>query len=210
MIEQGSRRVDLIAVVLVALAGVGTAAAQDLICDNTPATAFMGLADNVEVPPGAICFMDFADVRDVKVYGGLRARRTVIRGDIQAEPGHESVLMGLFEGVGNTVFGDVQIKGGVGPGFSGVVGAMIQGDLQAEENSNGLLFGFNVIGGDLQVFKNTGFLPPEGTSANIGGNTIGGDLQCKENSPPPGISPLFGSNAVGGDKEDQCSSELGF
>lgn len=210
MIGQRNQRGSLIAVALVVFTGVANVVAEDLICDNTPDTAFVGNAGDVEVPPGAICFLDGAEVEDVKVFGGLRARRTVIRGDVQGEPGHESILMGFFAGVGNTVHGDVQIKGGVGPGFSGVVGAMIHGDLRAEENSNGLLFGNNLIGGDLQVFANTGVLPEDGSSANIGGNTIRGDLQCKENNPLPLVSPLFGVNAVGGDKEDQCSSEHGF
>ena len=57
----------------------------------------------------------------------------------------------------------VQIKGGVGGMFLGatgdsslVWGTMIQGNLQAEENSNALISLSNVVGGDLQVFKNTG------------------------------------------------------
>jgi len=47
-------------------------------------------------------------------------------------------------------------------------------------------------------------------SAVIGGNTIGGNLQCTENSPPPIVSPAAGPNTVGGIKEDQCSADLGF
>ena len=61
------------------------------------------------------------------------------------------------------------------------------------------------------MFKNTGILGPAFPfSVSIGGNTIGENLQCKENSPPPIASPSAGSNTVGGDKEDQCSADLGF
>ena len=81
----------------------------------------------------------------------------------------------------------------------------------AEENSNPLLCASNVIGGDLQVFKNTGDFPNDpGNSASIRGNTIGGNLTCKENSPPPSVSPASGPNTVGGKKKGQCSADLGF
>jgi hypothetical protein len=46
----------------------------------------------------------------------------------------------------------------------------------------------------VQIVKNTG-------SLTILGNTIGGNLQCKENSQ----TPTGGGNIVGGKKEDQCS-----
>ncbi len=192
------------------LIGWSTAMAEDLICINTSATPFTGVADNVEVPPGADCFMNGANVENVKVFGAFRALATFFRGDVQGEPGHRFVQLSR-EGGGNAVQGDVQINGGVGPGTSVVLATMIHGDLQAEENSNPLAFAANVIGGDLHVFRNTGsFRNFPGTSAFIGGNTIGGDLRCKENSPPPSVSPVAGANTVDGNKEDQCSADLGF
>ena len=156
--------------------------------------------------------MEGANVDNVKVFGRLGVRRTVFRGNIRAEPGHASVQL-FTQGGGNTVQGNVRIKGGVGPRISFVGDAVIQGNLRAEENSNGLTFEDNLIGGDLEVSDNTGVAPrllPLLASASIGGNTIGGDLECEENSPPPSVSPTAGPNTVGGDKEDQCSADLGF
>ena len=72
--------------------------ADDLICDNTRETRFRGTADNVEVPFGADCFMADANVGNVKVFGLLFANETVFRGDIQAEPGHERVILVGTEG----------------------------------------------------------------------------------------------------------------
>ena len=196
--------VALMAVSLLALAGASTAVAQDLICNNTSATAFTGSADNVEVPPGADCFLLGTNVDNVKVFGSLRAAGTVVRGNVQGEPGHGVVRLGLQAGVGTTVNGSVQIKGGVGPSPPNTLlfGAMIQGNVQLEENSNGVVVLNSLIGGDLQVFKNTGVINPLffPFSASIGGNTIGGNLQCAENSPPPAVSPSAGPNTVGGSK----------
>jgi hypothetical protein len=52
----------------------------------------------------------------------------------------------------------------------------------------------NNVGGDVQVFQNTG-------GVEIRGNRIDGNLQCKANSPPP----VGGNNIVQGNKEDQCA-----
>ena len=55
--------VALMAVAFVSLAGASPAAAQDLICSNTPGPgAFTGTANNVVVPPGATCFLIGAEV----------------------------------------------------------------------------------------------------------------------------------------------------
>ena len=152
----------------------------------------------------------------MKVYGSfLFARNTVFHGNVQAEPGHGRVVLGFRQDeedeTGNTVEGDVQIKGGVGPQFSIVRGATVEGDVLLEENANGQAVLDSVIGGNIQVFKNFWVISPAFlTSASIGGNTVGGNLQCKENNPvyPPIVSPSAGSNTVAGNKEDQCS--VGF
>lgn len=47
---------------------------------------------------------------------------------------------------------------------------------------------------DVQLFENVG------GGARITGNTIGGNLQCKQNAP----EPVGGGNQVGGNAEDQC------
>ncbi len=193
------------------------AMADDLICDNTPLTPFTGSADNVEVPPGARCFLLGANVDNVKVFGSLAANTTVIRGNVQGEPGHGFVRLGPGGG-GNTVQGNVQIKGGVGGVFLGafgdnslVWGTIIQGNVDAKRNLNGLVFLDTMIGGNLKVKENTGIITPGFPfSASIGGNTIGGNLQCTSNSPPPIVSPSAGPNTVGGKKKDQCSTDLGF
>ena len=52
----------------------------------------------------------------------------------------------------------------------------------------------NTVGANLQAVQNQG-------GAELTGNTIAENLQCKENEPPP-----TGGGSTAGDKEDQCAS----
>jgi hypothetical protein len=54
-------------------------------------------------------------------------------------------------------------------------------------------FNGNVVGGNMQLFKNHG--PTES------GNTIEANLQCKENEPPP-----VGDGNTAKQKEEQCAA----
>jgi subtilisin family serine protease len=88
------------------------------------------------------------------------------------------------------VKGSIQIKGAA----SVVIGdSTVVGNVQIEESGAARLAS-SKINGDVQFFKNTGDL-------SISDNTIGGNLQCKDN----GLTPTGGGNDVGGNKEDQCA-----
>jgi hypothetical protein len=92
------------------------------------------------------------------------------------------------------------------PALLGGGNTLPKGSIKVEENGItvisfgspffglGLEIGGNVVGQNLQVFKNTG----PGTKV-VAGNTVGESIQCKENSPPfvggPNTAPKI---------EDQC------
>jgi hypothetical protein len=115
-----------------------------------------------------------------------------------------------------TIGGDLLFEKNVGPTVIGSGGGLggnrIAGDLQIYENNvagafcppdappgtcpffeNGL-FNDNVVGGNMQLFKNQG--PTE-----VFRNMIAGDLQCKENEPPP-----VGAGNTAKQKEEQCAA----
>jgi hypothetical protein len=55
----------------------------------------------------------------------------------------------------------------------------VTGDIQLDANNGALQYvARNTVGGNVQVVSNGG-------GVDITGNTIDGNLQCKENSPPP-------------------------
>ncbi len=171
------------------LTGAGlTAIADDTMCTGV----LSGRHDNVIVPAGVSCNIVMARIEgNVKVYGDLDVEGPArILGNIQGEPGHGYVRL---HGFGVVVHGNVQLKGGaLTSGF--LSGTRIGEDFQYEENAGGLMADGGFIGGNLQMFKNTG-------SGSITDNRIRGNLQCKENEP----APVGGGNLVGGNKEDQCA-----
>ena len=57
---------------------------------------------------------------------------------------------------------------------------------------------YNDVNGSSQVVANQG-------GVDITGNRVGGNLQCKENTPPP----THGANVVQGNAEDQCAGPAG-
>ena len=54
-------------------------------------------------------------------------------------------------------------------------GNTITGQFEADNNTGTVLIFDNVVGQDMQVFKNTGLL-------DVVGNNIGGNLHCQNNS----------------------------
>jgi hypothetical protein len=70
----------------------------------------------------------------------------------------------------------------------------IIGDLQFESNRGFLLATANRVGGNMQVFQNTG-------GVTLLNNIIAQNLQCKANRPAP-----TGSGNRAGSKEDQCAA----
>jgi subtilisin family serine protease len=89
-----------------------------------------------------------------------------------------------------SVAGSVQAKGAASVSIDD---STISGSVQIEESGSARLDASSV-NGDVQFFKNT-------ASLTITNNTIGGNLQCKENV----LTPTGGGNAVQGNREDQCA-----
>ena len=157
-------------------------------------------------------------LRDTKVNGDVKVElggallidtsATEIDGDVKCDGCNSA---GILAG---TIKGDLKIKGTVGglPGFStsghdNTAGPIvIDGDVKYEENFTQLFARGASIGGDLKVLKNTN-TTGIGGGPRVEGNTILGDLKCKENVPPP-FSPT--GNDVDGDKKGQCAEDLGF
>lgn len=171
------------------LVSAPTAAAGDTVCMGP----LFGAHDNVVVPAPFTCDVFGATIKgNVKVYGSINVfGPATIGGSLDAEPGHGFVR--IFSG--NTILGNVQVKGstaGIAAGFLG--GNTIGGNFQWEENNNFLVAFGSTIGGNVKAEKNTGggFIG--------GGNTIGGNVECKENTPPIGE----GGNNVSGTDRDKC------
>ena len=172
-------------------------------------TLATGPHDNVTVF-GGICNVDSSGTTkingNVKVEPGgtfnagiLAGGKLIVKGSVQCDFCRRVAL--VDRGGVVKVKGDFQIKGAtVVSGCAGPVS--IGGNLQMEEMTGNPVATGCSITGDLQVFKNVSTF-----AAFISGNTVGGNLQCKENFPAPGP---FIVNTVSGNKEDQCAAGLGF
>jgi thermitase len=110
---------------------------------------------------------------------------TRVTGNIKVE------ARATLRAIGIQVKGNIQAKGAMAVRISE---SLILGSVQFEEGESAYLQ-FTSMSGGAQFFKNTG-------SLTIVDNTIGGNLQCKENRLPP----TGGRNLVQGNKEGQCSN----
>jgi cytoskeletal protein CcmA (bactofilin family) len=150
--------------------------ADDRVCTGTISS---GTLDNVIVSSGNCVLTGSVVVNgNVKQTGGnLKIDGRPIGGNVQAEGG------GFTKVVNDaTIEGDVQIKKTTG--LAQVRGSDIDGDVQVEEKRRGSIeIVSNDVREDVQVWKNTGL-----TSILIKNNDIGGNLQCKENTPNPTVS----------------------
>ena len=146
--------------------------------------------DNLRVPQGATCSLNGTFVKGnikVETNSTLYAFQVRVIGNVQAE---DAALVEVLSW--SSVAGSIQIKQGEAARIDGV---RIDSDLQFDKNERRLVANNNTIGGNLQVFNNTGGL-------SINANVIDGNLQCKENRP----APIGGNNTVRGNKEDQCAN----
>lgn len=168
------------------LAGASFAAhAEETVCTGTIGTRTL---DNIRVPAGRNCTLNGTRaIGTVKVGNGasLAAHGVQVNGNIQAE-GAYSVLVRRNSFVG----GSIQIKQG---GGATIANTRINGDILFDENVRRLSATDNLIGGNLQAFKNFG-------GVVLYRNRIDGNLQCKENRP----APTGGGNRATS-KEDQCA-----
>ena len=172
------------------------------LADDTPCnTTITGEFDNVVAIPGGTCTLSAATVDgNVRAEDGsnLVISLGTVGGSVQGEWGASIAV------IGTVVEGDVQCEGAVGPNGCQVTTANVGGNIQSDAANGGFVNVVgNRVGGDVQVFDS---LVPSFISLN----TIGGNLQCKENDPAPDPAGLAPTNTVGGNKEDQCSEGFGF
>ena len=215
--------ITTIAVLVTSLMLVAIPASAD---DTTCTVIAVVVADNLIVPPGATCLLlpGSSVAGNVKVESGATFSTffggVTIGGDVQAQQARQVSL------VCTTVGGDVLIQDsmatGLGPAFTRITANDIGGNVQIEKQSSGsievgssaipdcpfgsggfanappgVIFPANTVGGDVQLKDNTTPFNP-----TVGPNTIGGNLQCEKNTPGPIPS---GFNAVVGAKEGQCT-----
>lgn len=162
------------------------AAAEETSCRGTlgPVTV-----DNLRVPQGRTCTLSGTYVKGtIKVEGGATLKASGVRviGNVQGENAN---LVSVTDG--STVGGSVQVVQGRA---AKVADSRINADILYDENRGPVKALRNVVGGNVQAFKNSG-------GVAVTANRIDGNLQCKENAPPP----TGGRNIVQGNKEDQCA-----
>lgn len=151
--------------------------------------------EKVIVPDGATCRLNGTRVDgsvEVKRDATLIATSSRVGGNIQSQ-NHREVRVGRNTSISvhSTVGGSIQLKQG---GFVSVNDTAVTGDIQYESNSGAsLAANRNRVNGNIQIVGNRG-------NNVVRWNTVGGNLQCKENAP----APTGHSNVVHGDKEDQC------
>ena len=176
-----SRVLTLIAAPAVAagltLAAAAPAQADDRRCTGT--IRMVAVDGDVNVPRGASCTLIGTRVDgNVKVYRNAKlvARGAKVGGNIQADNHRRVQVLPRRLGDGSlsrtTVGGSIQLKQGGG------------GEVRRTRTN-----------GDIQLFSNT-----DGGRFYVYGNRVGGNLQCKSNSP----APVGANNVVGGNKEGQC------
>jgi hypothetical protein len=167
------------------LLSAAPAVAEERACSGRIGAVYL---DNIFVPDGASCTLDGTRAKGNIVVGRnavLAARSVSVNGNLQAE-GAQSVRV-----YGRSTFGgSVQIVQG---GAASIEAARINGDLLFDENTAPLNANDNVLGGNLQAFKNFG-------GVTLRRNQMKGNLQCKENIP----APTGGGNRAAS-KEDQCA-----
>jgi hypothetical protein len=167
-------------------AGTQVAYADEISCTGTLGAITV---DNLRVPSGKTCTLNKTYVKGtIKVENNakLYAKGVHVVGNVQAE--NAKVVNVTAKSV---VGGSVQIKQS---GSAKISKVKITGDILFDDNANYLQATYNTVGGNIQVFQNTG-------GVKIANNTVDGNLQCKENTP----KPTGGNNIVHGNKEDQCA-----
>jgi hypothetical protein len=177
------------AFVLLALliAGAPLAQAEEIDCTGNLGAITV---DNVRVPDNQTCTLNGTRVEGtvkVEQNATLYANSARIDGNVQAENAARVNVT-----ANSTVGGSIQI---VQSGAATIDRVAVNGDILFDDNSQALEATFNSVGGNVQAFQNRG-------GVRIAGNTIDGNLQCKENVPPP----TGGNNIVRGSAEDQCAN----
>jgi len=174
---------------------------QTVTCDRV----ISGTQSSVTASSGSTCVTD-ADVRNIVVPAGAKLSlvNSTVHGTIISRGG-----AGIVTICGTHIGGNLKINGASGfvligdPVDEGCTGNVIDGVVTLSNNTGGLLFGFNNVGGRVNITGNNGAGAPQNhRSPEIEANTIGGNLVCRGNSP---IAVDAGrSNTIGGRGTGEC------
>ena len=189
----------LIIAVAVLVGSAWAAHAADTSCTGTLNGSIKG---NIVVPNGASCTLS-----DATVAGSVQVQQsanltvdatqqpTTIGGNVVAT----NCAFALLEG-GVTVGGNVQIQGCAGQsGFVGP-GVKIGGGFQCINNAGGCEADLGDVHGNVHIQNSS--------SADISLVSVGGSLQCQDNTVSP--THAYGPDFVSGGLQGQCAAKLGF
>lgn len=174
---------------------------------NCTGTLTGTINDNVTVPKGASCTIETATVSgNVQVSQGASLvidayeEPSTIGGNVEADHCKFVLLEGNV-----TVNGNLQIHQCTGTarnGFQGP-GIKIGGNFECHNNSGPCGAWLGKVDGNVQIHNNG-----SGTASDISLVTIGGNLECQQNTPAP--THKSGPDWVNGNLRDQCGADLGF
>ena len=196
-----------VALAAAALLGGTSAVRADTNCTGTlgSAATVTTVNGNITVPKGASCTISFANISgSISVSQGASLvveayeEPSTIGGDIDANHCKSLLLEGNV-----TVNGSVEAHQCTGPaGFQGP-GVKIGGNFECHNNSGPCGAWLGEVGGTVHIHNND-----SKTASDVSLVTVGGDLQCKQNS--PALTHKSGPNWVTGSLQDQCGADLGF
>jgi hypothetical protein len=159
---------------LLASAVFATAAqAEERVCRGTIGKTTV---DNLLVPQGASCTLNGTSVEGtVKVERNatLVANTIRVKGNVQSE-GFKNITLRQ----NSVVVGSVQLEDGLRGGAGRVLNSKVNGDVQFFSNDARMVARGNTIHANLQANQNTGGLVIEN-------NRIAENLQCQSNNPRP-------------------------
>ena len=155
------------------LVAAQAAQAEERVCRGTIGSTTV---DNLRVPQGASCLLN-----GTKVEGTVKVERSAtlvantirVKGNVQSE-GFKNITLRK----NSVVVGSVQLENGLEDGTGRVLGSRINGDLQYFSNEARMVARGNTLLANLQANQNTGGLLIED-------NRIAENLQCQANNPPP-------------------------
>src|SRR5262249_38991201 len=193
-----------LALAVAALFGSVSTVRADTNCTGTLTGMING---NVTVPKDGSCTIEIATVTgNVKVLQGASLiiqaynEPSNIGGNVEADHCKSALLQGNM-----TVGGYLQIQqctGKADNGFQGP-GIKIGGNFECHNNSGSCRAWLGEVDRDVQIHNNESI-----TASDISLVTIGGDLECKHNTPAP--THNSGPDWVTGNLQDQCAAIRGF
>jgi len=174
----------------------------DVVCSGKlgGGATVTNIKGDVIVPEKASCTLDFVTVSgDVQVRKGASLLVTAytepstIHGDIRARDCRSVLLQGNV-----TVGGNLDIKScSSGPnGFQGP-DTLVKGNFECESNAGPCLAWLGTVEGNVEIQSNR-----SKTASDVSLVSVGGDLQCKQNSPAP--THARGPSWVDGHSHGQC------